>query len=99
MTNRLFLAITILFVSAPRLVIAADWPFWRGQNRNAVSKETGLRDSWDTTPKLAWKASKIGQGYSSVVVSKGKIFTTGSVDKDVYCLALAESTGKLLWRT
>ncbi|MGZ0167347.1 MAG: outer membrane protein assembly factor BamB family protein [Planctomycetales bacterium] len=77
---------------------ADDWPAWRGENRNAVSKETGLINSWpDDGPPLEWRASEIGKGYSSVVVSEGLVFTTGRIDGDVYCFAIELKTGKRKW--
>lgn len=77
---------------------ADDWPAWRGANRNAVSKETGLIDEWPADgPPLDWRASEIGKGYSSVVVSEGLVFTTGRIDGDVYCFAIELKTGKQKW--
>lgn len=77
---------------------ADDWPAWRGANRNAVSEETGLIDEWPADgPPLDWRASEIGKGYSSVVVSEGLVFTTGRIDGDVYCFAIELKTGKQKW--
>lgn len=79
---------------------AGDWPSWRGDNRNAVSKETGLIDSWPVDgPPIEWRASGIGKGYSSVVVSNGLVFTTGRLDGDVYCFAIELQTGDQRWST
>ena len=84
--------------TASALARADDWPCWRGSNRNAVSNETGLIDSWPVEgPALQWRASGIGKGYSSVVVSKGLIFTTGRIADDVYCVALELRTGQQRW--
>ncbi len=81
-------------------VSADDWPQWHGLNRNAVSSETGLLKSWtDRPPTLEWRASEIGAGYSSVVVSQGVVFTTGKIDGDVYCFAIDLKTGRRKWST
>ena len=43
-----------------------DWPQWRGPKRDGVSAERGLLKDWPSGgPKLAWKASGAGEGYSS----------------------------------
>ncbi|MEO1982653.1 MAG: PQQ-binding-like beta-propeller repeat protein [Fuerstiella sp.] len=77
---------------------ADDWPQWRGANRNAVSREIGLISSWsDGPPVLDWRAAGIGEGYSSVVVSQGLVFTTGRIDGDVYCFAIELETGERKW--
>lgn len=79
-------------------VCADDWPQWHGLNRNAVSREIGLLTSWtDTTPAVDWRASDVGTGYSSVVVSHGIVFTTGKIDGDVYCFAIDLKTGERKW--
>ena len=55
-------------------VYAADWPQWRGPDRTGVSHETGLLKSWPAEgPKMAWKATGLGEGYSAPSVAKGKI--------------------------
>jgi outer membrane protein assembly factor BamB len=78
--------------------IGGDWPQWRGPRRNAVSEETGLLHSWsEGGPQLAWQADGLGSGYSSVVVSRGLVFTIGRSDGDVLATAHEEATGKLAW--
>jgi outer membrane protein assembly factor BamB len=76
---------------------AADWPQWRGPNRDGISQETGWRKSWPAEgPKRLWEA-KVGVGYSSYAVAGGRLFTMGNnndVDS-VYCLDA--ETGKLVW--
>src|SRR5688500_3677038 len=63
---------------AQRLARAGDWPQWRGANRDNVSTETGLLKRWPKDgPPLAWKSTGVGEGYSSVSVAGGRIFTMG----------------------
>jgi outer membrane protein assembly factor BamB len=78
----------------------ADWPGWRGANRDAVSRETGLLPEWGPGgPPLAWKATGIGTGYSSVAVVADRIYTMGDADGAQHVFALARDGGRLLWRT
>lgn len=77
----------------------ADWPSWRGPNRDAVSKETGLLDQWEGNgPPLLWRAKGFGSGFSSVTIADGKIYTMGSRDK-VNVIAASASDGRILWST
>ncbi len=83
-----------------------DWPQWRGPNRDAVSRETGLLKSWPQDgPPVLWNSRDvnngkgIGRGYSSVSVADGRIFTMGDSKGDCYVFALEEETGKELWAT
>ncbi|MCS7047441.1 MAG: PQQ-like beta-propeller repeat protein, partial [Gemmataceae bacterium] len=97
---------------------AADWPQWRGPNRDARSIETGLLSKWPADgPKLLWKASdvnkggNVGQGYSSLAVVEGRIYTMGNrnLPRDpkakgnperADCLVcLDAATGEQLWVT
>ena len=76
----------------------ADWPQWRGPRRNGISSETGWLTTWPKGgPKRLWKAS-VGVGYSSVAVSRGRVYTMGNrkgIDT-VYCLNA--DTGKEIWK-
>ena len=87
-----------IYLMAGSLARAADWPQWRGPQRDAVSTETGLLQTWPPGgPKLAWHESGVGTGYSSVVVGYGKMFTLGRKDSDVVVTALDAMSGKLSW--
>src|SRR5258707_14823336 len=45
---------------------AADWPQWRGPERNGISKESGLLKQWPAEgPKLLWQVDDVGDGYST----------------------------------
>ena len=77
---------------------AADWPNFRGPDHNGISKETGWSSQWSAgSPKRLWEA-KVGLGFATLSVSKGRIYTTGNAsDTDtVYCFDA--DTGKELWK-
>lgn len=85
-------------IGSDGLVRADDWPQWRGPGRDAVSMETGLLRSWPAGgPRLVWRASGLGTGYSSVAVRHGRVFTLGRHDSDVVVTALDVRSGKPLW--
>lgn len=78
---------------------AADWPQWMGPARNGASPETGLLTQWPTGgPKVLWKVPG-GDGYSSLAVAGGKVFTLVMRGEDELVLALDAATGKELWKT
>jgi outer membrane protein assembly factor BamB len=79
---------------------AGDWYQWRGPNRDIVSAEKELRDSWETPPKLLWQAKGIGAGYASLVVANGVVYTMGNHgDRSMDVVALRATDGTVLWRT
>lgn len=85
-----------------RIAAAGDWPQYRGPNRDGVSTEKII-----SAPTLSWEKLRaggtgIGDGYSGVVVSGGRVYAMGHVTPDfvfgtdsVYCFDAA--TGALLW--
>ncbi len=76
----------------------ADWPQFRGPNRDLICDETGLLQAWpEEGPPLVWKASGFGQGYSSVSIAMGLIFTQGHFGGEEKLIAAEEATGKPLW--
>jgi outer membrane protein assembly factor BamB len=80
--------------------LAADWPQWRGPNRDGISAETGLLTTWpEGGPPLSWKAAGLGAGYSSVSISQGRIFTMGDGPDGSFVIALSENGGQKLWTT
>ena len=78
-------------------LFAADSPRFRGADGSGVFPETGLLESWpDGGPPELWSAEGIGEGFASVSVAGGRIYTTGLTGGrgSAYAFDLA---GKLLW--
>jgi outer membrane protein assembly factor BamB len=78
---------------------AADWPQFRGPNRDNVSKDTGLLKAWPKDgPPLAWQAKGLGGGFSSVSVAGDRIYTLGNKGGKSFVVALERDGGKVAWR-
>jgi outer membrane protein assembly factor BamB len=74
------------------------WPQWRGPRRDGISHETGLLPRWpEGGPTPLWKTSGMGHGYSSPIITGGRIFLTGDLEEKVRIFAL-DLEGKLLWQ-
>lgn len=57
---------------------AADWPQWRGPNRDGVCTEKGLLKQWpEAGPRLLWEISGLGPGFSTVSIKDGRLYTMG----------------------
>lgn len=81
------------------LLTAADWPQWRGPQRNARSPEMGVATDWESQPpKLLWMTEGFGGGYASVAVANGRIFTTGNQDDGQALICADEKTGRIVWQ-
>src|SRR5690242_9824313 len=87
----------LTFVLLAGLAAAADWPAWRGPDRDAVSKETGLLATWPADgPKLVWQSDKAGQGYAGPAVVGGIVYTMGARGEQEYLIAL-DGKGQERW--
>ncbi len=76
----------------------AEWPQWRGPNRDGVSQETGLLTSWQQDePKVLWKIP-FGHGYSGISISGGRLYTMFAQGNDEYAVCLNASNGEEIWR-
>ena len=79
----------------------ADWPQWRGPQRNGVSAETGLLKEWPKQgPRLVWQAKDIGDGYAapSVVGNRSYILSNRGLDNE-FVQALSTQDSKQVWAT
>ncbi|MBI5802022.1 MAG: PQQ-like beta-propeller repeat protein [Verrucomicrobia bacterium] len=95
--NRLLLP---ALLASALLTSAADWPQWRGPNRDDISKETGLLKQWpEGGPKLAWMNKDVGLGYSGYSIAGGKLFTVGLRGDTELLIAVDVKSGKELWAT
>ena len=69
---------TTLVLSFTLTSFAADWAQWRGPNRDGVNTEKGLAAKWpEGGPKMLYKATGVGVGFSSVVINDGTLYTLG----------------------
>jgi len=86
-------------LNAQESVPAASWPEFHGPTRDNISPEKGLLKQWpEGGPRLIWKFSECGNGYSGVTIADGMIFTAGDFGDEEVLLAL-DMQGKLLWRS
>ncbi len=103
--SRRALAVTLFLsiISAAHSASANDWPSFRGADRSAVSKETGLMARWPSDgPPLVWHVQGAGRGYASLAIAGDRIFTLGDgpsseKDKNEYAICFDRQTGKRLW--
>jgi outer membrane protein assembly factor BamB len=76
----------------------SEWPQWRGPNRDGAVLGVKVPKKWPRTLTEEWKV-EVGEGYSSPVVSGGKVFVfTREEDNEVVrCFDVA--TGKKRWES
>src|SRR5713226_37341 len=101
MNTRLLLLGGLTLCSVTLAATAADWPQWRGPERNGISRESGLLKEWPKAgPKLLWQVNDLGEGYATPSVVGDRIFVLGSKGlDDEYLQARDVKDGKPVWTT
>lgn len=84
---------------ATTLVVADDWPTWRGPSYNGHTAESNLPVTWDAK-SIVWKTALPGIGQSSPVVHGERIYLTSYLDKGAKRIVLCvdRANGKILWQ-
>jgi outer membrane protein assembly factor BamB len=98
MMLRLFLTGMLLKATCGAGAAAYDWPCFHGPDHNNISRETNWLGPWPADgPRSLWKGS-VGNGFSSVSVAGGRLYTMGVVagQETVWCLDAA--TGSAVWK-
>src|SRR5437588_8536315 len=93
MKRCLWLAATLLVFS----LSAAEWPQWRGPQRNGISEESISTEWSNSGPKTLWKSS-VGTGFSAISIGQGRAYTMGNTQEQDTVWCLDALTGKERWR-
>jgi outer membrane protein assembly factor BamB len=92
--------LSLILFSFAIMAPAADWPQWRGPDRDGKSADTGLLDSWPKGgPRLLWKAQDLGEGYSGPAIAGDRLYIQGQQGGQQFVMAYDVHTGKQLWKT
>jgi outer membrane protein assembly factor BamB len=79
---------------------ALEWPEFRGPTGQGISEARNVPVSWSTTSNVVWKTA-VPEGWSSPVISKGKVYLTGATNMgdgvSLRALCLDLESGKVVW--
>lgn len=95
------LCLCVSLVAETSSVASADWPQWRGPERDGTSPEKGLLKQWPAGgPKLLWQVNDIGDGYSTPIVVGNRIYLMSNQGmENEFVAALSTQDGKVVWTT
>jgi len=65
--------------SCATVLLAQDWPQFRGPDGQGHSSERGVPIRWSETQNIAWKVPVPGRGWSSPVVVDGRVWLTTAI--------------------
>ena len=83
-------SIFMCVASAATVMLAHDWPQFRGPDGQGHSVEQGLPSDWSESRNVVWKTPIPGLGWSSPVVADGRVWLTAAIgQRDISLRALA----------
>ncbi|MGI9064824.1 MAG: PQQ-binding-like beta-propeller repeat protein [Pyrinomonadaceae bacterium] len=91
-----FAAAGLLLFIAP-VTRAQDWTQWRGPGRDGLVPAAYAPKSWPESLKRVWRV-ETGEGYSSPLVSRGRVFVHARQDPDESVTAIDYANGEVLWK-
>ncbi len=96
-SSRIWTGIVALLSGVAGYAAPAQWSQWGGPNRDFTVATGGLADTWpDDGPPVLWKR-ELGDGYSTITVDRGTLYTMYRVDQDEFVVALNAETGVTVW--
>ncbi len=95
-----FFLIVCCVAFQPNAAPAADWPQWRGANRDGVWTESGIIERFDSPEIEAKWRTPIGAGYTGPTVAEGRVYVHDRVTdpeqiERVHCFNW--ETGERIW--
>jgi outer membrane protein assembly factor BamB len=99
MTRYLTLAFFMVYLLTGTVLLAADWPAFRGSFGDGISIEKlGNKDWKAKAPTLLWKVALTDGGYAGPAVAGGKVFIIDHSGKNDVVRALDLQTGAEQWQ-
>ena len=92
---RQLMAVALVVAASPAW--AQEWPGWRGPQRDGTAPAAQVPQAWPEAFAPAWRV-EIGEGYSSPVVSAGRVFVHSRRGDLEIVTALDLASGRRLWR-
>lgn len=97
--NQTLAMLLALSLVATSVVLAEEWPCFRGPTRQGISQETDVPLQWSATENIAWSLVIPGEGYSSPIVYGNRVYVTTATDEGetLRLLCVDAMTGGLYW--
>jgi outer membrane protein assembly factor BamB len=99
------LLFSIAGLGAVSFASETEWPQFRGPTGQGLSAAKNVPLEWDATTHVAWKVETSGKGWSSPVLSQGKLYFTSAVtaatgsETTLHTFCYDAADGHLVWDT
>jgi outer membrane protein assembly factor BamB len=87
-----------LSISASTQTKSADWPQWRGPNRDGHAVGFMPPKAWPDRMAERWKV-EVGSGYATPLLVGDRLYVFARQGENEAMAALDAGSGKVLWRT
>lgn len=93
--KRIVLSLTLLSLAIPAF---AEWPEFRGPNQDGTTDAENLPTEWSEEKSVSWKTPIHGLGWSTPLISEGKIWLTTATEggREMSILCVDEASGEIL---
>jgi len=82
----------------PATETPAEWPGFRGPERNSIIRSVQINTDWSTSPPVEMWRRRIGPGWSSFAVRGDLLYTQEQRGDDEIVACYKVSTGEPVWR-
>src|SRR5258708_2226353 len=86
---------TLLIVT---LMLATNWPQWRGPLQNGVSDEKDLPLHWSVRDNIHWKRPLPGRSGATPIIWEDRIFINVTERDRIELWCVNRKTGQLMWK-
>ncbi len=87
----------VILLASTFFAMAADWPQWRGINRDAVVADFTPPTTWPKELMKKW-STKVGDGVATPALVGDKLYAFGYQDDKEIIRCLDATSGKELWK-
>lgn len=96
--NSIWFGVLCGLLGLSSLVLALDWPQWRGPHRDGAVPSFDTPTSWPSTLTEQWSVD-VGLGYATPILVGERIYMYTRRGEDEVMTAHDARTGEVIWRT
>jgi outer membrane protein assembly factor BamB len=96
-TSRAVVFSATLLLCLVQSAAGQDWTQWRGPTRDGLVPASAVPAAWPESFRRLWRV-ETGEGYSSPVVSRGRVFIHSRLDPEEVVKAIDLSNGEIVWQ-